>query len=111
MLIDRTHRLWAVASGITFVVAAIGYAGSRTFADRPWSGGLAIGLIYGIAGFAMMLFAGTLAFKKKVWLWRIRRAQMWMGGYFWLGLLRFPVILFHVGLTFGGPLSGVMLWI
>ncbi len=111
MLIDRTHRSWAVASGITFVVAAIGYAGSRTVADRPWSGGSAIGLIYGIAGFAMMLFAGLLAAKKKVRLWRIGRAQTWMRGHLWLGLLSFPIILFHAGLSFGGPLTGVMMWI
>jgi hypothetical protein len=59
----------------------------------------------------MMVFAGLLAAKKKVRIWRIGRAQTWMRGHLWLGLLSFPIILFHAGLTFGGPLTGVMMWI
>jgi hypothetical protein len=111
MLIDSTHRSWAVGSGIALSVAAIGYAGTVAVADRPWSGGSAIGLTYGIAGFVMMVFAGLLAARKKVPLWRVGRAQTWMRGHLWLGLLSFPVILFHAGLTFGGSLTRVMMWI
>src|SRR5687767_1547859 len=111
MLIDRTHRSWAVSTSIAFVIAAVGYAGSRTHAERPGSVGSAIGLFYGIIGFAMMVFAGLLAAKKKVRIWRIGRAQTCMRGHLWLGLLSFPIILFHAGLTFGGPLTGVMMWI
>ena len=61
MLIDRTHRSWAIGSGAAFAAAAIGYVGSMAVSDRPWSGGSAVGLSYGIVGFAMMLFAGLLA--------------------------------------------------
>jgi hypothetical protein len=111
MLIDRTHRSWAMGSGMALAVAAAGYAASVALSDRPWSGGSAIGITYGIAGFAMMVFAGLLAAKKKVRLWRIGRAQTWMRGHLWLGLLSFPIILLHAGFTFGGPLTGVMMWI
>src|SRR5687767_3971815 len=111
MLIDRTHRSWAIGSGAALAVAAVGYVGSVAVSDRPWSGGSAVGMTYGIIGFAMMVFAGLLAAKKKVRLWRIGRAQTWMRGHLWLGLLSFPIILFHAGLTFGGPLTGVMMWI
>ena len=110
MLIDRTHRTWAVASGISLLAAAAGYAVSVTASDRPWSGGSAIGLTYGIAGFAMMVFAGLLAARKKVPVWRVGRAQTWMRGHLWLGLLSFPVILFHAGLAFGGSLTRLMMW-
>ena len=110
MLIDRTHRKWAVASGISLLVAAAGYAVSVSVSDRPWSGGSAIGLTYGIAGFAMMVFAGLLAARKKVPIWRVGRAQTWMRGHLWLGLLSFPVILLHAGLAFGGSLTRLTMW-
>ena len=111
MLIDRTHRSWAIGSGVALSVAAAGYVGSIAVADRPWSGGSAIGLTYGIAGFALMVFAGLLAARKKVRIWRIGRAQTWMRGHLWLGLLSFAIILFHAGLTFGGSLTAIMMWI
>ena len=111
MLIDRTHRSWAIGSAGALAAATIGYVGSIAIADRPWSGGSAIGLTYGIIGFAMMIVAGLLAAKKKVRLWRVGRAQTWMRGHLWLGLLSFPIILFHAGLTFGGALTGVMMWL
>ena len=111
MLIDRTHRSWALGSGVALSVAAVGYVSSVAVSDRPWSGGSAVGITYGIVGFAMMVFAGLLAAKKKVRLWRIGRAQTWMRGHLWLGVLSFPIILFHAGLTFGGSLTAVMMWV
>jgi hypothetical protein len=111
MLIDRTHRSWGLGSSAALATAAVGYVVSVAVSDRPWSGGSAIGLTYGIIGFAMMVFAGLLAAKKKVRLWRIGRAQTWMRGHLWLGLLSFPIILFHAGFTFGGSLTAVMMWI
>jgi hypothetical protein len=111
MLIDRTHRSWAAGSGIALSAAAAGYVANVVVADRPWSGGSAIGLTYGIIGFAMMVFAGLLAGRKKVPIWRVGRAQTWMRGHLWLGVLSFPVILFHAGLTFGGSLTAVTMWV
>ena len=110
MRIDSTHRSWAVASGVALSIAGAGYVGSIAAANRPWSGGSVIGLTYGIAGFAMMVFAGLLAGRKKVPIWRVGRAQTWMRGHLWLGLLSFPIILFHSGLAFGGPLTRVTMW-
>jgi len=110
MVIDRTHRKWALASGVGLSIAAAGYVGSLASADRPWSGGSFIGLTYGIVGFAMMVFAGLLAARKKVPVWRVGRAQTWMRGHLWLGLLSFPIILFHSGLAFGGSLTRVTMW-
>ena len=75
------------------------------------SGGTVPGLLFGIAGFAMMLYAGLLGARKKVRIWRVGRAQTWMRGHLWLGTLSFPVILFHAGLTFGGGLTLVLMWL
>ena len=37
-----------------------------------------------------MIFAGLLAARKKVPVWRLGRAQDWMRGHLWLGLLSLP---------------------
>ena len=73
------------------------------------SGGSAIGLAFGIAGSLCMIFAGLLAARKKVPVWRLGRAQTWMRGHLWLGLLSLPLILFHGGFRFGGPLTSVLM--
>ena len=73
------------------------------------SGGSAIGLAFGIAGFAFMIFAGLLGARKKVPVWRVGRAQTWMRGHLWLGLLSLPLIFFHAGFQFGGVLTEVLM--
>lgn len=109
MLIDRTHRGWAIGSAIAVGAAGAGYV-AITAGGREWSGGSSVGLAYGIAGFAMMIAAGLLSARKKVRLWRIGRAQTWMRAHLWLGLISFPVILLHAGFSFGGPLTQMMMW-
>src|SRR5579883_3044252 len=39
------------------------------------------------------------------------RAQSWMRGHLWLGLLSLPMILFHGGFHFGGALTRVLMWL
>ncbi len=81
---------------------------SRNTAGGP-RGGTAMGLFYGAAGYAMMLFAALLGVRKKVPVWRIGRAQTWMRGHLWLGLLSLPFILFHAGFRATGPLTLVLM--
>ncbi len=52
---------------------------------------------------------GLLAGRKKVPVWRLGRAQTWMRGHLWLGLLSLPIIFFHAGFRFGGPLTSVLM--
>lgn len=111
MLIDRTHQSWAVASAGILAAAAAAYLAAISLSERPWSGGSAIGLAYGISGFGLMVFAGLLSVRKKFRIWRVGRAQAWMRGHLWLGLLSLPIILFHAGFVFGGPLTRVMMWL
>ena len=56
-----------------------------------------------------MLFAGLLAARKKLPVWRLGRAQSWMRGHLWLGLLSLPMILFHGGFRFGGLLTSMLM--
>jgi hypothetical protein len=107
--IDRTHKSWLIASLITLGVATavyIPYARNSTTGPK---GGSAIGLAFGIIGSAFMIFSGLLAARKKVEVWRLGRAQSWMRGHLWLGLLSLPLILFHGGFRFGGPLTALLM--
>jgi hypothetical protein len=70
-----------------------------------------MGLIFGSVGFAFMIFAALLGARKRVPTWRLGRAQAWMRGHLWLGLLSLPLILFHGGFHFGGTLTRVSLWL
>jgi hypothetical protein len=107
--IDRTHRAWLIASLIIFGVATAIYVVYAAASPAGPSGGSAIGLMFGIAGSLCMIFAGLLAARKKVPVWRLGRAQTWMRGHLWLGLLSLPLILFHGGFRFGGPLTTVLM--
>lgn len=109
MRIDRSHRSWLIATAILFGVATIAYIPYALTSTVGPSGGSALGLIYGISGYGMMLFAGLLGARKKVPVWRIGRAQTWMRGHLWLGALSFPLILFHAGFAWRGQLTAVLM--
>ena len=72
-------------------------------------GGTALGLVFGSLGFAFMIFAALLGARKKVPVWRVGRAQTWMRGHLWLGLLCLPLIVFHSGFRYGHGLSAVLM--
>ena len=111
MRIDRTHTGWLVASCVLLGAAIVLYAlGRPTEAAEPM-GGTPLGLGFGIVGFAFMIFAGLLGARKKVPVWRLGRAQTWMRGHLWLGLLSLPLILLHAGFRAGGPLTAALLWL
>ena len=111
MLIDHTHRKWLVGSAVGLAVATAVYILYSLHSPRGPRGGSALGLTYGIAGFLFMLFAGLLGLRKKFPVWRIGRAQSWMRGHLWFGLLSFPLILFHGGFHFGGTLTRMLMWL
>jgi hypothetical protein len=68
-------------------------------------GGTAAREAFGSAGFAFMIFAALLGARKRVPVYRFGRAQTWMRGHLWLGLLSLPLILFHSGFRYGHGLS------
>lgn len=111
MLIDRTHRKWFVGSIVGLAVATAVYIPYSMRSPQGARGGSALGLAYGIAAFLFMLFVGLLGLRKKFPVWRVGRAQSWMRGHLWLGLLSFPLILFHGGFHFGGPLTRMLMWL
>jgi hypothetical protein len=107
--IDGTHRKWLVASLIILGVSTIIYVTYAASSPGGPSGGSATGLAFGVVGSAFMIFAGLLAGRKKVAVWRLGRAQTWMRGHLWLGTLSLPIIFFHAGFHFGGTLTTVLM--
>jgi hypothetical protein len=107
--IDQSHKHWAIATAALFAVSVAVYIPYSLTAAHGPSGGSAIGLGFGIAGFSLMIFAALLSLRKKFPIWRIGRAQNWMRGHLWLGLLSYPLILFHAGFSMGGSLTTVLM--
>jgi hypothetical protein len=111
MRIDRTHEPWAIATAAIFAFSFIAYTIYARNSMAGPRGDSVMGLIFGSVGFGLMLFATLLSLRKKFPVWRIGRAQTWMRGHLWLGLLSYPIILFHAGFSWGGPLTRAMMWI
>jgi hypothetical protein len=111
VLIDHTHRKWFVGSVALLAVATATYIPYSLRSPQGPRGGSLPGIVYGSVGFAFMLFAGLLGLRKRFPVWRVGRAQTWMRGHLWLGILSFPLILLHGGFHFGGPLTRVLMWL
>jgi hypothetical protein len=92
-------------------ISAFAYVAFSASAPEGPRGGSAMGLLFGTAGFGFMIFAALLGARKRVPTWRLGRAQAWMRGHLWLGLLGLPIILFHSGFHFGGTLTSVLMWL
>jgi hypothetical protein len=109
MRIDRTHRPWAIATVALAIASTVAYVVYALETPGGPRGGTAMGLTFGIAGYALMLYAGLLGARKRVPTWRMGRAQTWMRGHLWLGLLSLLLILYHAGFAFRGPLTLIMM--
>lgn len=109
MLADRKHIPWAAATLILALAAAALYWVDSTRSLRGASGGSTIGLILGGSALAIMLFCAGLSLKRKVPYWRLGRAQTWLRGHIWLGLLTVALVAFHSAFSVGGPLTA-WLW-
>src|SRR6202140_2302456 len=109
MRIDASQRHWAIASAIILVLSAAAYHVYVYNSAVGARGGSPAGLTFGVLGFAFMLFAALLGARKRVPVWRIGRAQAWMRGHLWLGLLSLPLIFFYGGFLFWGTLEGIFI--
>lgn len=112
MIIDERHRPWIAATLAILAASSAFYAYTVWASPSGPSGGSVPGLLFGIAGSALMVFAGLLSARKRPGV-RIRRlgsASAWLRGHIWLGLLSLPLIAFHAGFHWGGPLE-IALWV
>ena len=105
MNFDHTHKKWALAALVLSLLATAGYF--MVPANSPASHWPR--LSFGIAGTALMGFAGLLPFAKRFAKWKIVKLQTMQKGHIWLGLVAFPLVLFHSGFRVGGLLSAALL--
>jgi hypothetical protein len=111
MLLDRKQLPWIVPTAAVGVFALALHAWLDRRTPGGLTGGSTAGLWYGIAGSALMLFAGLLSARRQApsWWWLGSR-QFWLRGHIWLGLLSVVLILCHSGFHWGGPLER-LLWV
>ena len=101
MLIDATHKKWALAFVVGTLASAAVYVPYARSAEQGPRGSSAEGLSFGILAYLLMLFAGALGARKQAPAMRLGRLQHWMRGHLWLGLLTVPLVLFHSGFSWG----------
>ena len=109
MNISRNDVPWLIAIAIGFLIAVIFYILYVRSSPYGPSGGSWPGLIYAFVGTGMMLFAMLLSARKKVPTLRVGSMYTWMQGHVWLGLLSYPLILFHAGFSLGGLLTTTLI--
>jgi hypothetical protein len=111
VLIDATQKRWVLSTAVLAVAALLLYRWLDQRTPDGLTGGSTAGLWYGIAGSALMVYAGALAGLRRVpsWWW-IGSRKVWMRGHVWLSLLSVILILCHSGFRWGGPLERA-LWL
>lgn len=101
MIIDRTHKPWAIASVVVTGAAALVYVPYAIASPDGPRGGSVLGLVFGVAAAVFMLIAGLLGARRKVPGWRIGRMQTWMRAHLWLSVIALPLVFFHGGFSMG----------
>ncbi len=110
MLIDRSHRPWIWGTLLLTVVACAAYVPYHL--HGPLSGPRGFtwpGLAYGIVATAIMFFAGLIGVRRRVRSRALGRAETWLKGHIWLGLLAYVLVFLHAGFRFGGALTVALL--
>lgn len=81
----------------------------QTPTEHHTVGGTPLGLVFGTISLAIFVFAALLSLRKKIPLWRIGTVQRWLRAHIWLTFLTIPLILFHSGFRFGGPMTTLLM--
>jgi hypothetical protein len=114
MIIDRTHRPWALATVIlTVVIAVIYFATFTESRDRYLHesiGGTPLGLIYGILALLIFIFAALLGWRRNHPALRVGRMQFWLKGHIWFTVLTIPLVTLHSGFHWGSMMTQILMW-
>jgi hypothetical protein len=103
---------WIVLSAV-ILIAATGWYFFYAVTARPAgaSGGSVPGLVFGSVATAIIVFLFLLTLRKRYRAKRWGKAYAWLQGHIWLGLISYPLVLYHAGgFRWGGALTfGLML--
>ena len=105
MLIDRSHRSWAIGTAALLIFAGVLYLAYAAKWPGGPSGRTYPGILFGVVGTFLMAFAGAIAIRKKTITARAGSLSWWLKGHIWLGALSVPMILFHAAFRVGGTLE------
>jgi hypothetical protein len=115
VLLDAKHRRW-FAITLILAVALVGLyewldRRARAESGKSLTGGSTVGLYYGTAAAALMVYAGLLSYhRRRMRTKKLGNRQTWLRGHIWLGLLSLPLALCHSHFHLGGPLEKI-LWV
>ena len=111
MLLDRRQNRWAIATIVIGLAAGGFYLWSNRTGPTPLTGGSTIGLWYGIAGSALMIYAGLLsAHRLFPAAWWMGPRKTWLRGHIWLGSLSVVLIVCHAHARLGTGVA-LALWL
>jgi len=110
VLIDRKHKPWIITTAALAVAAVALYLWDAPRHLNGPRGSTAVGLTFGIAAFAIMLFCAALSLKRRVPHWRLGRTHTWLRAHIWLGLLVVLLVALHSAFRVGGTMTA-WLWI
>jgi hypothetical protein len=114
VIIDRQSlkdsRGWIILSLLTLLLCSVAYFIYAARAPQGPSGGSWQGLTFGSIGTAIILFAWALTIRKWRRSARWGKAYTWLQGHVYLSIVSYPIILYHAGFHWGGPLTRVLMW-
>lgn len=121
MLIDRSHRGWALSTLVATAVAGLLYIyvfhptwipfvpKPATPRPRIVPGRTELGLIYGCLALAIFIFSALLGWRRKRPALRIGRVQSWLRAHIWLSIFTIPLVIMHAGFITGGPMTTLLM--
>jgi hypothetical protein len=109
LLKDPRQKKWLAVFLAGSAAAVALYAWLARDTPDGLSGGSRVGLLYGLAGGLLIVYAWLLSALRSVpsWWWLGSRA-FWLKGHVWLGSLSFVLILCHSGGRFGGMVERIL---
>jgi len=108
VILDESQRVWARATLLGLLAAAALYALYAAGEPDGPRGGSGPGIAFGAASYGIVLFGALLGLRRRLAGWRVGRASAWLRAHVWLGLLAYPLMLFHAGFRTGGPLASAL---
>jgi hypothetical protein len=111
VLIDHNHKRWVLWTVALSTAGVLLYVWLDLSTPGGLTAGGTVGLWYGMAGGACLVFVGLLSQLRKVprWQWLPPR-KVWLRGHLWLSLLGTVLLLCHGRFHWGGLLE-VVLWV
>jgi hypothetical protein len=111
VLLDRRQNRWALATVVVGVLAVALYLWLDYRSPGGLTGGSTVGLWYGVAGSALMIYAGLLsAHRLFPAAWWMGPRKTWLRGHLWLGSSSVVLIACHAHARLGTGLA-LALWL